>query len=77
MAKERGKLKKPLKDEAPPLIVNVASNLRVTCPYLVQGSAKSWPPGLVNVAAGISYYFCLALPAAFTQPGAVHLAGPC
>ena len=31
--KERGKLKKPLKGEAPPLIViSVAQNLRVTCP---------------------------------------------
>ena len=30
--KERRKLKKPLKDGASSLIVNVAPNLRVTCP---------------------------------------------
>ena len=29
-------------------------------------------PGLVNFVAAVAYYFCLALPAAFMQPG-THL----
>ena len=35
----------------------------------LQGSAKRRSPGLVNIAAAVAYHFCLALPAAFTQPG--------
>ena len=38
----------------------------------VQGSAQRRSPGLVNFVAAVAYYFCLVLPAAFTQPG-VHL----
>ena len=34
-------------------------------------------PGLVNSIAAVAYHFCLALPAAFTQPGDHLLAKPC
>ena len=34
-------------------------------------------PGLVNFVPAVAYHFCLALPAAFTQPGAQLLAEPC
>ena len=34
----------------------------------VQESAKRRSPGLVNFVPGVAYHFCLALPAAFTQP---------
>ena len=40
------------------------------------GSAKAIP-GLVNFVVAVAYYFCLALPAAFTQPGDRLLAKPC
>ena len=43
----------------------------------VQGSAKRRSPGLVNSVAAVAYHFCLALPAAFTQPGDHLLADPC
>ena len=43
----------------------------------VQGSAKRWSPGLVNFIPAVAYHFCLALPAAFMQPGAYLLAEPC
>ena len=43
----------------------------------LQRSAKICAPGLVNFVHAFVYYFCLALPAAFTQRG-VHLLGePC
>ena len=32
---------------------------------------------MVNSVAAVAYYFCLALPAAFTQPGAHLIAEPC
>ena len=35
----------------------------------IRGSAKRWSPGLVKFVSAVAYYFCLALPAAFTQPG--------
>ena len=35
----------------------------------LQGSAKRRSPGLVNLVTAVAYHFCLALPAAFTQPG--------
>ena len=38
----------------------------------LQGSAKRRSPGLVNFVPTVVNHFCLALPAAFTQPG-VHL----
>ena len=44
---------------------------------LLLGSAKKRSPGLVNFAGAVAYHFCLAFPAAFTQPGAHHLAEPC
>ena len=34
-------------------------------------------PGLVTYVAAVAYHFCLALPAAFTQPGDQLLARPC
>ena len=40
----------------------------------VQGSTKRWSPGLVNFVAALAYHFCLALHAAFTQPGDSFLA---
>ena len=43
----------------------------------IQGSAKRWSPGLVSFVPALAYHFCLALPAAFTQPGACLLAEPC
>ena len=43
----------------------------------IQGEAKRRSPGLVNFVAAVAYHFCLALPAAFTQPGAHLLAEPC
>ena len=42
-----------------------------------QRSAKICAPGLVNSVPAVAYYFCLALPAAFTQPGVHLLAEPC
>ena len=35
----------------------------------LQGSAKRRSPGLVNFVTALAYHFCLALPAAFSQPG--------
>ena len=32
---------------------------------------------MVNFVPAVAYHFCLALPAAFTQPGALLLAEPC
>ena len=43
----------------------------------VQGSAKWRSSSLVNFAAAVAYLICLALPAAFTQPGDHLLAAPC
>ena len=43
----------------------------------IQGSAKRRAPGLVNVIPAVAYHFCLALPAAFTQPGDHLLVEPC
>ena len=46
----------------------------------VQGSAKRWAPGsvdLVNFVTAVAYYFCLVLPVVFTQPRARLLAGRC
>ena len=43
----------------------------------IQSSAKRWFPGLVNFVSAIPYHFCLAYPAAFTQPGNHLLAYPC
>ena len=41
------------------------------------GSAQRWSPGLVNFDAALAYHFCLALPAAFSQPRDHLLAEPC
>ena len=35
----------------------------------VQGSTKRRAPGLANFILALAYHFCLALHAAFTQPG--------
>ena len=43
----------------------------------VQGSAKRRSLGLVKFVIALAYHFCLALPAAFTQPGACLFAEPC
>ena len=45
-------------------------------PSIVQGPAKRWSPGLVNFVPSLAYHSCLALPAAFTQPGVCLLAEP-
>ena len=45
--------------------------------YSVQGTAKRRFPGLVNFIAAVAYHFCLALPAAFTQPWDHLLVEPC
>ena len=44
---------------------------------LVEGSAKRRYPGLVNFVTAVAHHFCLALPAAFTQPGDNLLAEVC
>ena len=44
---------------------------------LLQGSAERWFPGLVNFVPAVAYHSCLAVLAAFTQPGARLLAWPC
>merc|ERR1719229_1692728 len=46
-------------------------------PCTVQSSAKRRSPGLVNFVTAVAHNFCLALHAAFTQPGNHLLAGPC
>ena len=43
----------------------------------VQGSAKRRASGFVNFVPAVAYHSYLALPAAFTQPGAHLLAEPC
>ena len=43
----------------------------------LQESANPRAPGLVNFVAALAYHFCMALPAAFTQPGDRLLAEPC
>lgn len=45
--------------------------------WYLQGSAKRWASGLVNFVAAVAYHICLALSAAFKQPGAYLLAKPC
>ena len=43
----------------------------------IQGSAKRQSSDLVNSVAAVAFHFCLALPAAFTQPGDHLLGHPC
>ena len=43
----------------------------------MQGLAKRQFPGLVTFGSAVAYHFCLALPAAFTQPGDHLFAEPC
>ena len=50
---------------------------RVAFPSDIQGQAKRHFPGLVNYVTALAYHFCLALPAAFSQPGDRPLAEPC
>ena len=38
----------------------------------LQGPANKLRPGLVNFVTTVAYHFCLSLPAAFTQPGALY-----
>ena len=42
----------------------------------VQGLAIRRSPGLVNFVIALAYHYCLALPAAFTQPRDYLLAEP-
>ena len=44
---------------------------------IVQDSAKGRSPSLMNLVTALAYHFCLALAAAFTQPGYHLLAEPC
>ena len=43
----------------------------------IQGSAIGRTPGLVEFVPAVAYYFCVALPAAFLQPGARLLTKSC
>ena len=43
----------------------------------LQGLAERRTPGLVNFVTALACHFCLALPAAITQPGHHLLAEPC
>ena len=43
----------------------------------IQGSAKRRSPGFVNFVTAVAYHLCLAMPAAFTQPGDHILAELC
>ena len=56
----------------PPLKVLVTIALDVQCfkSSPRQRLAKGGAPGWVNFITAVAYYFCLNLPAAFTQPGA-------
>ena len=56
---------------------SASPNLRSRTAASVQGSAKRRAPDLVNFVPVVAHHFCLALPAAFTQPGAQLLAHPC
>ena len=49
----------------------------VVKPAIVQGWAKRRSPGFVNFFPAVAYHFCLALPAAFTQPRDHFSAEPC
>ena len=51
--------------------------VRAESQAFVQGSAKRRSPGLVNLVPAVAYLICLALAAAFTQPGAHLLSEPC
>ena len=44
---------------------------------LYRSQLKGRSPGLVNFVPALAYHFCLAMPAAFTQPGDHILAEPC
>ena len=41
----------------------------LTYAMTMQGLANRRSPDLVNFVTALAYHFCLALPAAFTQPG--------
>ena len=60
-----------------PLNVQIHATSLHKVAYEVHASAKRWSPGLVNFVTDLAYHFCLALPAAFTQPGEHLLADPC
>ena len=54
------------------------SEYQIAVPFFsMQGSAQRRTPGLVNFVPALAYPFCLALPAAFTQPGDHLLVEPC
>ena len=63
------KLSRPRRDE-----IVIVKCLGPPCWLTVQRSAKRRAPGLVNFVPAVAYHFCLALPAAFMQPGARLLA---
>ena len=49
--------------------VTFGQKVRIWLEDAVQGLAKRRSPGLANFNAAVAYHFCLALPAAFMQPG--------
>ena len=55
---------------------NDAGN-KVDGQFDVQGSANRQTPGWANFVTALAYHFCLALTAAFTQPGDHLLAKRC
>ena len=60
------------------LCIDYSDTLLIDSPMHIQGSAERRSTDLVNfVCTAIAYHFCLALPAAFTQPGDHLLAEPC
>ena len=59
------------------MVLNLLLLQQILHRFIVQSSAKRQAPGSVNFAHALAYLFCLALPAAFTQPGDHLLAEPC
>ena len=51
---------------------------QILCPStLYKAQLKRWTPGMVKFDPAVAFHFCLALPAAFTQPGAHFLTELC
>ena len=59
------------------MIVPQEMSLGQFVPLNTTSLPKSRSPGLVTFVPGVADHFCLALPAAFTQPGEHLLAEPC
>ena len=60
-----------------PVLPHIRSVIITVRVRLKQCWPKRWSPGLVNFVIALAYHFCLALPAAFMQPGDHLLADPC